>query len=143
MGRIADHAKTEIACRIGADRPDEAIRIIEGMKSWMADYQRAEAFAWLAIAVAPRDRIRAVALIDRALASPVDHPERYESWINFGGAMTSAAHMAAAARQVGLPGHGQRDHAGDDDPAQSVRVRILATPPGHPIGHRWPRSPWP
>ena len=102
-GPYPDRTKTEIASRIGADRPDEAIRIIEGMKSFAADYMRAEAFAWLAIAVAPRDRPRAFALIDRALASPVDRPRMYESWINSGGATASAAHMAAAARQIGYP----------------------------------------
>ena len=37
-GPYPDRARTEIAIRIGADRPDEAIRIIEGMKSHMADY---------------------------------------------------------------------------------------------------------
>ena len=102
-GPYPDQTRTEVAVRIGADRTDEAIRIIEGMKSFAADYMRAEAFAWLAIAVAPRDRPRAFALIDRALASPVDRPRLYESWINSGGAMASAAHMAAAARQVGYP----------------------------------------
>ena len=61
-GPYPDRTKTEIASRIGADRPDEAIRIIEGMNSFAADYMRAEAFAWLAIAVAPRDRPRAFAL---------------------------------------------------------------------------------
>ena len=40
-GPYPDRAKTEIASRIGADRPDEAIRIIEGMKSFAADYMRA------------------------------------------------------------------------------------------------------
>ena len=47
-----DQARTEIAIRFGADRPDLAIQIIEGMKSFAADYMRAEAFALLAIAVA-------------------------------------------------------------------------------------------
>ena len=63
------------------------------MKSFAADKMQAEAFAWLAVAVAPRDRPRAVALIDRALALPVDRPRLYESWINSGGATASAAHM--------------------------------------------------
>ncbi len=102
-GPYPDHARTEIASRIGADRTDEAIRVIDGMKSFMADHARAEAFAWLAMAIAPRDRPRAFALIDRALASPVDHLERYESSINSGGATASAARMADAARLIGYP----------------------------------------
>ena len=53
-GPYPDQTRTEVAFRIGADRTDEAIRIIEGMKSFAADYMSAEAYAWLAIAVAPR-----------------------------------------------------------------------------------------
>src|SRR5262249_29742228 len=83
---LADTLRTEIAYRIGAEHPDRAVRIIEGMKTHAADKERAEALAWLAVSVAPRDRARAVALIDRALASPVDRPEVYRSWIHFGGA---------------------------------------------------------
>ncbi|MFI5456457.1 MAG: carboxypeptidase regulatory-like domain-containing protein [Isosphaerales bacterium] len=116
-GPYPDRARTEVASRIGADRPDEAIRIIEGMKSFAADYMRAEAFAWLAIAVAPRDRPRAFALIDRALASPVDRPRLYESWINSGGGTASAAHMAAAARRVDYPD------------MHSVIMRVMTTRP--------------
>ena len=66
-------ARTAIAYRIGPDHPDEAIRIIEGMKRdpWPTSWQ-AEAFGWLAVALAPRDRARANALIDRALAMMID-----------------------------------------------------------------------
>ncbi len=110
-----DRAKTEIVSRIGAERADEAIRIIEGMKSFVANRMRAEGYAWLAIAVAPRDRTRAFALIDRALASPLDHPETYEPQLVLGGAMISAAHMAAAARFIGYPD------------MESVMMRVMAT----------------
>ncbi len=36
-GPYPDQTRTEVAVRIGADRTDEAIRIIEGMKSFAAD----------------------------------------------------------------------------------------------------------
>ncbi len=99
------------------------------MKSFAADYMRAEAFAWLALAVAPRDRARAFTLIDRALASPVDHLERYEAWINSGGAMASAAHMAAAARQIGYPD------------MESVMMRVMTTRL-NPFGSRLRDPAW-
>ncbi|MGP0068023.1 MAG: carboxypeptidase regulatory-like domain-containing protein [Isosphaeraceae bacterium] len=102
-GSYPDYARTEIAVRIGADRPDEAIRIIEGMKSFMADQARPEAFAWLAIAVAPHDRPRAFALIDRALATTLDQRRVYDRFINSGGMTASAAQIAACARQAGYP----------------------------------------
>jgi hypothetical protein len=116
-GPYPDRTRAEIAIRIGADRTDESIRIIEGMKSFMANYARPEAFACLAIAVAPRDRPRAFALIDCALAAPVDQPRLYESWINSGGAMRSAADMAAAAQHIDYPD------------MNSVMMRVMTTRP--------------
>ncbi len=99
------------------------------MKSFAADYMGAEAFAWLAIAVAPRDRPRAFALIDRALASPVDRPRLYDRWINAGGGIASAARMAAAARQIGYP---------DMD---SVIMRVMTTRV-NPAGSRFRDPAW-
>ena len=65
-------ARTAIAYQIGRDRPDEAIKIIEDMKRDPATIWQAEAFGWLAVALAPRDRARANSLIDRALAMMID-----------------------------------------------------------------------
>jgi hypothetical protein len=70
------------------------------------------------VAVAPRDRARAWALIDRALAIPIDKPEPFRSWTYFGGATASAAWIAARARQIGYP---------DMDGAI---LRVMATRPG-------------
>ena len=47
---IYQRVKTAIAYKIGADRPDEAIRIIESIKRDNADRWQAEAFGWLAVA---------------------------------------------------------------------------------------------
>ncbi len=131
----SDQAKTEMACRIGADRPDEAIRIIEGMKSFAADYMMAEAFAWLAIAVAPRDRARAVR-VDRprpglagrsaALVREVDQFRGRDCLRRPHGRRRAAARLS---------GHGQRDHAGHDDAHQPVRVPFPGPRLGDPIGH--------
>jgi hypothetical protein len=41
---------------------------------------QAEAFGWLAVALAPRDPARSRALIDRALAMPTTHPEEFASY---------------------------------------------------------------
>jgi hypothetical protein len=114
--------------------------MVEGMKCYAADKMRAEAFAWLAVAVAPRDRARAAALIDRALAFPIDRPEVYRGWIHFGGAMMAAAKMAACARHAGYPdmhgavmrvmatrvGLGERDA---HDPALEIRSATMAAVP--------------
>jgi hypothetical protein len=88
------------------------------MKSHAADKMRAEAFGWLAVAMAPRDRARAWALIDRALAIPIDRPEPFQSWTYFGAALASTARIAACAKQIGYP---------DMD---SVIMRVMTTRPG-------------
>ena len=110
--------KTEIAYKIGADRPDEAIKIIEGIKRnrWAGEYQAA-AFGWLAVALAPRDRARAFALIDRALAMMIDNRDRIGPRRRDGRGRPHRR-LCAADR---LPRHGERDHAGDGGPAQRPR----------------------
>jgi hypothetical protein len=114
----AAEVRTRIAVRLGPDDPERAARFIEGMQGHFADKYRAEGFAWLAAAVAPRDQARAVALIDRALSLPVDRPEVFRFWINSGGAPVTAAHIALAARRAGYP---------DMD---SVLMRVMAARPG-------------
>ncbi len=117
---MPDMVRTEVAYRIGAEQPDRAVRIIEGMKTFGAAKMQAEAFAWLAVAVAPRDRARAVALIDRALAMPIDQPREFQTWINSGGALAASAHIAAAARHAGYP----------DMDGAILRVMAVRTSPG-------------
>jgi hypothetical protein len=121
-GTYGELVKTEIAYKIGAARPDEALQILEGMKGHAADKMRAEALGWLAVAMAPRDRARAWALIDRALAIPIDHPEPFQSWTYFGAATASAARIAACARHIGYP---------DMD---SAILRVMTTRPGGASG---------
>ena len=103
-------ARTAIAYRIGRDRPDEAIRIIEGIhrNRWDHEWQ-AGALGWLAVALAPRDRARANGLIDRALTMMIDQ----RNLMGADDEMAVAARVATCARRIGYPGHGRRrDHAG-------------------------------
>ena len=53
---IHERVRTAIAYKIGAAKPDEAIRMIEKMKSDQPARWQAEAFAWLAVTLAPHDR---------------------------------------------------------------------------------------
>ncbi len=117
-GTLGEFIRTVVAYRIGADRPDEAVKVLEGMKSPAAFKLRTDAIGWLARSVARRDRPRAFALIDRALAAPIDNPHPFESWSNFGAATATAARIAASAKDIGYP---------DMD---SVVMRALATRPG-------------
>jgi hypothetical protein len=124
----AAEVRTRIAVRLGPEDPERAIRFIEGMKGHFADKYQAEGFAWLAAAVAPRDKARAAALIDRALSLPVDRPEAFRSWMNSGGAPTVAARVAVAARLAGYP---------DMD---SVLMRVMAARPSPDDGFHDPAT---
>ena len=105
-------ARTEVAYKIGADRPDTAIKIIEGINRnrWAAQYQAA-AFGWLAVALAPRDPARAFALIDRALAMTIEHSGGRETEEE----IAVAARIALCARRIGYPD------------MESVVMRVMAT----------------
>ena len=106
-------ANTEIAYKIGADRPDEAIKIIEGINRnrWSGEYQAA-AFGWLAVALAPRDRARAFGLIDRALAMMIDHRDQVGQPED---ETAVAARIAICAQRIGYPD------------MESVVMRVMAT----------------
>ena len=117
--------KVGIAYALGvAGKTDDAVRVIEGMKGYAAEKYQAEAFGWLAVAVAPRDKARAATFIDRALVMPVDQPREFDSWTYFGGGAGSAAWIAACAKRAGYP-----------DMAGAV-ARVLASRPSD--GHRDP-----
>ena len=131
--------KTEIAYAIASSRPDQAIRIVEGMtEGHGAQKHQAEAFGWLAVAIAPRDKSRACALIDRALALPIDKPREFGSYIYFGGAMASSAGIALNARKVGYPdmegalmwvmAARPDGESGFSDPAMRTLSATIATP---------------
>ncbi len=106
-------ARTEIAYKIGADRPDTAIKIIEGInRDRRAAHWQAAAFGWLAVALAPRDRARAFGLIERALAMMVDHPDGGNRADD---AIAVAARIAICARRIGYPD------------MESVVMQVMAT----------------
>jgi protocatechuate 3,4-dioxygenase beta subunit len=110
-------ARTAIAYQIGRDRPDEAIKIIEDMKRDPATIWQAEAYGWLAVALAPRDRARANSLIDRALDMMIFQRDWAGRSAWSGGEMAGAAHVALCARRIGYPD------------MESVVMRVLAARP--------------
>ena len=117
-GSDREIARAAIAYAIGRDRPDEAIAIIEGIKGEAAAVWQAEAFGWLAVTLAPRDRARAYSLIDRSLALH-DRPAGSVRAICPVGRRDLASRPRRRLRTADrLPRHGERDHAGDGSPTQ-------------------------
>ncbi len=111
--------KVAIAYALGkAGRTDEAMGVIEGMKGhYAAEKYQSEGYAWLAVAVAPRDKARAAMLIERALALPVDRSQEFRGWTYFGGGAGEAGWTAACAKRAGF-----------DDMSSAV-FRVLAARP--------------
>jgi RNA polymerase sigma factor (sigma-70 family) len=114
---IHERVKTAIAYKIGADRPDEAIKIIGSIQRDNAARWQAEAFGWLAVALAPRDRARAFALIDRALDMITD--DSIKATTSTGYEMLAAAHIAACASRIAYPD------------MESVAMRVISARPAH------------
>ena len=108
--------------RSAADRPDEAIKIIESIKRDNAGRWQAEAFGWLAVALAPRDRARAFALIDRALDMITDDSIAVDNVNGLRDAGGRAHRRLRAANR--LPRHGERRHASDRCPARQLAQPI-------------------
>ena len=108
---------TGIAFAIAPTQPDRAVRLVEGMKGYNPEKYQAEAFGWLALAIAPKDKARAFALVDRALALPIDKPEPFGSYTYFGAALASSAGIALNARRIGYPD------------MESVMMRVMAARP--------------
>jgi hypothetical protein len=112
--RDAYNTLIEVVYRSGVQRPDQALRIIEGITDDDALCYKAEALAWLAVAVANRDLEQAIGLIDRALALLYDDKAVKMQFRISGQADSSAVRVALCARRVGY-----RD-------MESVLARVLA-----------------
>jgi protocatechuate 3,4-dioxygenase beta subunit len=131
--------RTGIAYAIAPTKPDAALRIAEALKhGYSGDKYQAEALGWLAVAIASQDKAKAYALIDRALAIPIDSPQDFGSYTYFGGALASSAGIALNARKIGYPDmesvmmwvmaarpDGQ---SGFSDPAMQTLSATIATP---------------
>ena len=98
-----DLVKLRIAYRIGASRPADAIRIVEGMNSYSAYKMKAEAFGWLAVAVAARDKPFAYSLIDRSLSMYMNGSGELSGFSGYGGRSVMAAQVASQAEAIGYP----------------------------------------
>jgi hypothetical protein len=116
-------ALIEVVYRCGAQRPDEALKIIERMNDDQSLSYKAEALGWLAVSSSRHQPKLAFSLIDRALTLLIDRQEAAENWRESGGADVSAARVAMCARRIGYPDMG------------SVLARVLAA---RPSGARTP-----
>jgi protocatechuate 3,4-dioxygenase beta subunit len=99
----ANRARHLLAYRLAADRPDDALRVAERIGSGAANDYPNRVYGWLALAVAPRDRQRAWALIDKALAAYTASSAASRGHLSYGGEPAQAALLALQARRVEYP----------------------------------------
>ncbi|HLJ94844.1 MAG TPA: sigma-70 family RNA polymerase sigma factor, partial [Gemmataceae bacterium] len=98
---LPPRVRMQIAYHMGATDPVAAVRIVNSIQG---DAKvKAEAYSWVAVAVAPRDKKLADSLIDRSLAIYVDESEKLRSWSNNGGPSVFAARVAGLAQKIGYP----------------------------------------
>ena len=98
---LPPRVRMQIAYRLAAGDPPAAVRIVESISG---DAKiKAEAFGWLAVAIAPKDRKLAWSLIDRSLAIYEDDAGQFRTWSNYGAPSVFAARVAGQAQEVGYP----------------------------------------
>jgi hypothetical protein len=98
---LPPRVRMQIAYRLAATDPVAAIRTVESIKEDAKT--KAEAFAWVAVAVAPKDKNLAYSLIDRSLGIYVEQSQQFQSWSNFGAPSVFAARVARQAQDIGYP----------------------------------------
>jgi len=100
---LPDNTRLKIAYQLAANRPQDALRVVESMNTFGAQKIQAEAYGWLAVAIAPRDRKLAWSLIDKSFAIYNSNAEQMRSWTYYGGSGTFAAHVITQASRIGYP----------------------------------------
>src|SRR5262249_18053457 len=90
-----------LAYSLARTRPEDAVHLVDDIRK--DPKIQAEAYGWLAVAIAPQDKKLAWSLIDRSLAQYRDNLQTFRSWGNYGGASTLAARIVGQARTVGYP----------------------------------------
>lgn len=100
---LPDNTRLQIAYQLAPTRPDDALRIVEGMDTHGALKIQAEAYGWLAVAIAPHDKPRACSLIDKSMAIYWDDAREFRSWRSYGGRTAMAARVVSQAGQIGYP----------------------------------------
>jgi hypothetical protein len=105
-----DNTRMQIAYNLATTRPEDALRVVEGMDTHGATKIKAEALGWMAVVVAPRNPRLARSLIDKSMAVYWDQADGFRSWSNYGGRSAFAAHLVVQAQEIGYPDVGLLIH---------------------------------
>jgi protocatechuate 3,4-dioxygenase beta subunit len=98
-----DNTRMQIAYNLAPTRPQDALRVIEGMDAYGATKIKAEAYGWMATAVASRNPQLARSLIEKGMAVYWQRADEFRSWSNYGGRSGFAAFLTVQAKEIGYP----------------------------------------
>jgi uncharacterized GH25 family protein len=93
-------ARLRIAFVIAQEKPDEAVKLIDGVEKGPYRFQ---GYVRLAAIFTPADKARAAKLIETAFDLLDRDPEAFRSWSNFGGRAGLAAVGTVRAKEIGYP----------------------------------------
>jgi uncharacterized GH25 family protein len=93
-------ARVRVALAVAKEKPDEAVKLIDGVKEGA---YRFRGYLQLAALFAPDDKPRAIRTIDIAFDLLDRDAETFRSWSGYGGRAGFAAVGAVRAREIGYP----------------------------------------
>jgi protocatechuate 3,4-dioxygenase beta subunit len=103
LPRVANRARLQLAWDLAPSDLDGALELVGEFDVEPSLHPQAEGHAWLAVAIAPRDRARAWTLIDAAMNLYSVHTDNSGYWNNYGGQSAMAARMVGQAAEVQYP----------------------------------------
>ena len=101
-----DNTRMAIAYQLAPTRLKDALRVVDSMDTYAAAKTKAEAYGWLAAAVAPQDRQTACSLIDNSISLFEKNAQEMQGWSSSGGRGAYAARVVAQANAIGYPDMG-------------------------------------
>jgi Carboxypeptidase regulatory-like domain len=97
---LPDDTRVAIAYQLAPTRLKDAITVLDSMDTFAAAKAKAEAYGWLAAAVAPKDPETAWSFVDKSISLYEKNAQEMRSWSSSGGRGGFAAHVAVHASAI-------------------------------------------
>ncbi|MGA2061572.1 MAG: carboxypeptidase-like regulatory domain-containing protein [Thermoguttaceae bacterium] len=98
-----DNTRLAIAYQLAPTRLKDALGVVDSMDTFAAAKTKAEAYGWLAAAIAPKDRQTAWSLVDKSFSLFEKNAQEMRGWSSSGGRGAFAAQVVAQANAIGYP----------------------------------------
>jgi hypothetical protein len=101
--QFQDRTRMAIAYQLAPARLKDALGVVDSMDTFAALKTKAEAYGWLAAAVAPKDRQTAWSLVDKSISLFEKNAQEMRGWNSSGGRGAYAARVVTQANAIGYP----------------------------------------